>query len=47
MMRLPVAVILLAALPPSAPALAQETGLDRLHAQARVGSRICMTAHEH
>ena len=26
---------------------AQSTGLDRLHAQARVGGKVCMTEHEH
>jgi hypothetical protein len=29
------------------PAMAQETGLDSLHAQARVGRKICMTEHFH
>jgi len=29
------------------PAGAQSTGLDRLHAQARVGGKVCMTEHEH
>jgi hypothetical protein len=27
--------------------LAQETGLDNLHTQARVGNKVCMTEHEH
>lgn len=29
------------------PAAAEVTGLDGLHAQARVGSKVCMTEHEH
>ncbi len=29
------------------PASAELTGLDRIHAQARVGSKVCMTEHEH
>jgi len=29
------------------PAEAQETGLDALHAQVRLGSRICMVDHFH
>jgi hypothetical protein len=29
------------------PVAAQETGLDALHAQARVGSKICMVDHFH
>lgn len=28
-------------------AVAETTGLDRLHAQARVGGKVCMTEHEH
>lgn len=29
------------------PAGAQSTGLDALHAQAKVGGKTCMTSHEH
>ena len=28
-------------------ASAQTTGLDMIHAQSRVGNKICMTEHEH
>ncbi|MGD9829349.1 MAG: hypothetical protein AB7E70_13230 [Hyphomicrobiaceae bacterium] len=31
----------------AAPALAQSTGHDALHLQARVGNRVCFTEHEH
>ncbi|MCL4767606.1 MAG: hypothetical protein KJZ80_15370 [Hyphomicrobiaceae bacterium] len=30
-----------------APAAAQSTGLDKIHAQGRVGGKSCMTSHEH
>lgn len=39
------APIVLLLLPSSASA--ELTGLDRLHAQARVGNKICMVRHEH
>jgi hypothetical protein len=48
---------LLACAAPAAPLIVQaqsraaqsapQTGIDSIHAQARVGSRICMTEHEH
>lgn len=31
----------------AAPAMAQETGLDSLHAQIRIGGKICMLDHFH
>jgi len=41
------AVVPLALLFNPLPASAEVTGLDAIHAQARVGSKICMTEHEH
>jgi hypothetical protein len=41
----PAALAVLAALAPSA--AAQTSGLDKMHAQARVGGKTCMTEHEH
>ncbi|MGE5513116.1 MAG: hypothetical protein ACM31O_17940 [Bacteroidota bacterium] len=41
------AVLAAAACSLAAPAMAQETGLDALHAQVRVGGKICMLDHYH
>ena len=42
---------LVVVLAPAGDARAQSTkavtGIDRIHAQARVGAKICMTTHEH
>lgn len=40
------AIVMITLLAPL-PAGAQTTGLDRLHTQARVGGKTCMTEHEH
>jgi hypothetical protein len=42
-----VAAASVAVLSVSGPVFAQSTGLDKMHAQARVGGKTCMTEHEH
>ena len=47
MLRFLMTAVVVASVFAQAPAFAQETGLSGLHAQARVGGKICMTEHEH